>query len=95
MSFEETGSYIYIYRLDLHISWASTKLTNNACVTHLFVQISTSACNHEEGHDRNAARQPAAAPDACYITISLVGYHTVVALFSLRLAPPPHLRAAC
>lgn len=62
MSFEETGSYIYIYRLGLHISGARTKLTNNACVTHLFVQISTSACNHEEGQDRNAAGQPAAVP---------------------------------
>lgn len=97
MSFEGTGSYIYIYRLDLHILWARrTKLTNNACVTRLFVQISTWACNYEEGHDRNAAGQPAAAPDACYITMSFVGYHTVVAaLLNFRLAPPPHLGAAC
>lgn len=95
MNFEEIGSFIYIYRLDRDISWVRTKLINNACVTRLFVQISTSTCHDEEGHGHNAAEHPATAPNAWYITFSLVGYHTIVALVDCRLAPPPHLRAAC
>lgn len=49
MGFEENGSYIYIYRLDLHILWARTKLTNNACITRLFVHICI-GLHREKGH---------------------------------------------
>ena len=43
MSFEERLGhiYIYVYRLDRDLSWARAKLTNNACVTRLFIHIFT------------------------------------------------------
>lgn len=85
MDFE--GSYIYIYRLDLYILWARTELINNACITRLFVHICTGLHREKGLLWLDAAVQPAAVPDACYITSSWFGYHTILAPFDFPPSP--------